>query len=180
MILAVRHPRPAIAEDTCYGQLDVGLAEPVLPSAHLIARRLGKRHIDRIVTSPLRRAHDLALALAHVTGRPLVVDSRLMEIDFGLWEGLTWRQIARAEIDAWAADPLGYRPGGGEAALTLYERVAEVWRAAQDERILAQLWVTHAGPMRCLMSLSSGRKLSECLTATFAYCELCEFPTELQ
>ncbi len=168
MIVAVRHPRPAIAEGVCYGQLDVGLAEPPEIGAAAIRDLLHGQTFDRIVSSPLSRAHSVAMWLADDLALPLALDTRIAEMSFGTWEGREWRDIARTEIDAWAVDPVGYRPGGGETVRDLLARVADAWRAGLDQGG-RQLWITHAGPMRCLLSLSTGRPLGDCLAERFDY-----------
>lgn len=43
---------------------------------------------------------------------------------FGAWEMRAWNAIPRAEVDAWAADLLHYRPDGGENVLDMACRVA--------------------------------------------------------
>lgn len=167
VIWAARHPRPAVAEGICYGRLDVSLAEPAAIGARRILQQLDGQPA-RIVTSPLRRAHDIASHIAAETGIALLVEPRLAELDFGAWEGVAWSDIARREIDAWAADPLGYRPGGGECVTQLSRRVAELWQEA-PRFAEPQLWLTHAGPLRCLAALSRNVPLSTCLNETFAY-----------
>lgn len=171
MILAARHPRPIIADATCYGQLDIGLAEPVDASARQILHAVGRRPIDKVVTSPLRRAHDTAMHIARSMALPLVIEPRLMELDFGRWEGVAWRNISRKELDAWAASPMAYRPGGGEAVQDLYDRVAAVWRESSDLAV-GQLWITHAGPLRCLTALATGIDFATCLTSSIAFCSV--------
>jgi len=42
-----------------------------------------------LVSSPLSRAHDTGLALGEVLGLPVVVDERLRERAYGVWEGIT-------------------------------------------------------------------------------------------
>lgn len=161
-IVALRHPKPAIAAGICYGQLDVGLAEPCEASVRDILRQLDPVGLQRVVSSPLRRAHDVATALSGDLGLPLSVEPRLQEMDFGTWEGRAWSTIARAELDAWADDLTGFRPGGGECADDLLRRVGAVMNetAIVGER---QLWVTHGGPLRCLMALSERRPLGSYL-----------------
>lgn len=168
MIVAVRHPPPAITAGTCYGQLDVPLAEPATFRVGAILDRLPIGHFDRVVSSPLTRARELAEVLAASLGAELDMEPRLMEMDFGSWEGVAWEDIARTEIDAWAADPLGYRTGGGETVSELARRVGDVWAEANAAR---QLWVTHAGPMRCLLARQRRLPLESCLRQTFDYCE---------
>jgi alpha-ribazole phosphatase len=173
MIVAVRHPKPAIAASICYGQLDVALAEPPAAAAKTLIDRLAQQRFDRIVASPLQRARHLAAAVAEGLGLSLDVDPRLQEMSFGVWEGLAWDAITREDIDAWAADPLGYRPRGGETVGELASRVEQIWReAAATTR--HELWITHAGPMRCLYALMRKQPLAQCLDQRFEYGEVLE------
>lgn len=169
MIVAVRHPKPDISPGICYGRLDVAPEMPMMPAPDDVHERLGK--IDRIVSSPLRRAHVFARALAATLGLDVELEPRLQEMDFGRWEGVAWQDIPRGEIDAWAIDPLAYRPGGGETVDELNARVLAV-RREWMETPGTSLWVTHAGPMRCLYAGLHGQSVATSLNQPFAYGEL--------
>ncbi len=142
-LFLIRHPRPAVAEGTCYGQSDVGIAE----DAATVAARL-KPLLPAGVpfySSPLERCRLLAEAL-HPAPR---FDDRLREIDFGSWEMRTWDDIGRESVDAWAADPLHYAAHGGESIAGLRRRAAACAReiaARHNEAVL----VIHAGVMKAL------------------------------
>ena len=167
LILAARHPRPLVGARICYGRLDVALAEPADAGALALLER-AVDPIERIVTSPLGRAQDVARCVAQRTGAPLHTDDRLMEMDFGAWEGVAWSAIPRAEIDAWAADPLQYRPGGGEAVADVLRRVRRAWTgiaSAADTTLV----LTHAGPIRCLLHVARGVPILEAIQASIAY-----------
>ena len=169
MILAARHPPPAIDSGICYGRLDVGLADPVPTGAERILAHIGATMPSRIVTSPLRRANSVAQYLATQLDVPLLVEPGLAELDFGTWEGVGWRHIPLTEIDAWAADPLGYRPGGAMSVNDLYNRV-KACLAEHAPQADHQIWITHAGPLRCLAALSRKMPLQSCLSKPFPYC----------
>ena len=62
----------------------------------------------------MSRCLELARELA--TPRKPRVSDDLVELDFGAWEGTPWEAVPRDELNAWAADVWGYRPGGGESA----------------------------------------------------------------
>lgn len=168
MILAVRHPRPLVPSSICYGQTDVDLAEPVARSLPELQDATSRLINFTIISSPLKRARLVAEAISETSGYPLKLDKDLMELDFGTWEGMAWTDVPRHELDAWAADPMHYRPGGKESPADLFQRVSRFWSAHSDigEN---QLWLTHAGPLRCLLALSQGRPFEDCLTATFDY-----------
>ena len=77
------------------------------------------------------------------------IDERLIEMNFGSWEGLRWNDVPRAELDAWAADVAGYAPPGGESPLTLQRRALDfVASLTVPEAVI----VTHAGVIRTLLA----------------------------
>ncbi len=167
LILAARHPRPRIGARFCYGRTDVELAEPVETGAAALIVAAGDP-IERIVSSPASRALLIAREIARRTGAPLHADDRLLEMDFGNWEGRPWASLPRAELDAWAADPLDYRPGGGETVAEMLARLRRAWpglASSADTTVL----VTHAGPIRCLLHIAAGMPLKQALQASISY-----------
>ena len=167
LILAARHPRPRVGSRICYGRLDVALAEPAAAGAAALVTA-ARDPIERIVTSPLSRAQDVARAVASRTGASLHTDDRLAEMDFGAWEGQAWAAIPRPEIDAWAADPLGYRPGGGEAVSDVLRRIRRAWTGIASSADTT-LILTHAGPIRCLLHIALGVPILDAIQASIAF-----------
>ncbi|MFI5226222.1 MAG: histidine phosphatase family protein [Candidatus Limnocylindrales bacterium] len=102
-------------------KLDIALSEEGRAQAHALAGRLAEVTFGGIVASPLVRAHQTArIVAAGLSGRVPAVetDTRLAEMDYGEWEGLTYAEIdARdaARRRAWEADPAGIRCPGGES-----------------------------------------------------------------
>ncbi|GAC1343396.1 MAG: alpha-ribazole phosphatase [Acetobacteraceae bacterium] len=173
LILAARHPRPRIAARICYGRTDVALAEPAATGAAALIATAGEP-VERIITSPLARALEVARHVARETGAPLHTDDRLAEMDFGAWEGQAWSALPRAEIDAWAAAPLDYRPGGGESVAQMLARLRRAWTniASSAETTLL---VTHAGPIRCLLHIAAGIPILDAIGTSLAYGSITRF-----
>jgi alpha-ribazole phosphatase len=117
--------------------------------------------VTRIVSSPAQRCRGLAIAVATRDRVPLAEDDRLLELDFGRWEGRAWADIDRGEIDAWAANPFDHAPGGGESVRSLCGRLDDLLRAMVRDGDGPTLVVTHQGPMRVLMTRFSGRPLGD-------------------
>jgi alpha-ribazole phosphatase len=140
-LFLIRHPRPLLAAGICYGQLDVEAEDPQ-PIAERLRPLLPAD--TPVIASPLQRARDLAEAL-HPQAR---YDRRLLEIDFGAWEGQPWDQIDRRLLDAWAADVLHFAPPGGESAAALQARVVDCVRGLRGDSVAL---VTHAGSIRALL-----------------------------
>ncbi|MEM7768809.1 MAG: alpha-ribazole phosphatase family protein, partial [Pseudomonadota bacterium] len=136
-LILVRHTTPAVALGICYGQTDLDVRESFPEEAQAVSDALPK--FDRIVTSPLQRCRKLADAMAKASGFPVEQDPRLIEMDFGSWEGTPWSDIPRAELDAWAADFLNARPHGGESVAVLRARTMEAlsdWRDRGSEPLI--------------------------------------------
>ncbi len=158
-VLLIRHPRPLIDAGVCYGQLDVDCEDP-LPIAERLRSQLPPG--TPVITSPLRRARRLAEALAPT----VAIDARLSEINFGAWEGKRWDDIARDELDAWAADVLNFTPPEGESVARLQQRAIDFARSLAVPRVAL---VTHAGIMRALIGYWRALPVEEWTQLKFDY-----------
>jgi probable phosphoglycerate mutase len=84
--------------------------------AAALAGRMSGVRIDRIIASPMLRALETAQTIA--TGRPVEVDERLRELDYGQWEGLTAGEIEARDPELrarWEHDPAATHSPGGES-----------------------------------------------------------------
>lgn len=154
----VRHPQPAIGKDLCYGASDVPAAENEMSRVLAALRAGGLPGELPVYASPLQRCAVLARRLQpHL----LHIDARLAEMDFGRWEMQPWSAIARAEVDAWAADLLHYRPGGAENVLDVARRVAAFVDELRSSGTTQALLICHAGTIRLLMQMSRGLTLEQ-------------------
>lgn len=155
----VRHPRPLISSGVCYGRTDLAVApDEEARLASTLAAQLPAG--VRLISSPLQRCAGLATRLGYAVGTVASFDARLAEMNFGQWERRAWNDIPRAEIDAWAADVVAYRPGGGESLVEMAERVsafhADV-RSSQHDCII----ICHAGTIRLLLACERALSLAE-------------------
>lgn len=159
-IYLIRHPQPDVAEGICYGRTDVPLRQPW--SAAKVRANIPAGM--RILSSPLRRCAEFAAALSPSA----TIDPRLSELDFGAWEMQAWQDIARAQLDAWAADPLGFDGHGGESVAQMQLRVRH---ALADLDGGDCVWVTHAGVIKLVFAELLGLPQEEWLALRFAYAE---------
>lgn len=154
------------AEGRVQGQLDTPLsplgreqareAGGVLKGA-LAAARLAPEDFGWFA-SPLSRAVDtmaLAREAMHLPETGFSTDPRLMELNFGAWQNLTWPEIRARDARGAAArksDIWNYAPPGGESYAMLAERVKK-WLAEREGPIVA---VAHGGVARVLMAMLGG------------------------
>ena len=147
----VRHLQPTVAPGVCYGRSDLTV-DPQLHAASLPGVRRQLPVGVPLFSSPLLRCASLANALS-----PEVrFDARLAELDFGAWEMRPWDAIARAEIDAWAADVALYRPGGGESVFDMAHRICGFYDDLLREDMPVAVVVCHAGAIRLLAARARG------------------------
>jgi broad specificity phosphatase PhoE len=136
------------------GHTDIPLSEIGL--AKMAARRLPFAP-TRIYASPMLRARQTAEALDL---QDPVLDARLMEQNWGAWEGLTREEIlfrhgADAFVKAGSEQGEAFRPGGGESTGELHARVAGFLRdIARDTGDTVA--VAHLGVMRAAYTLATG------------------------
>lgn len=145
----LRHTQPAVAPGTCYGQLDLDVAETFEAEAHQVLQNLPS--VSEIISSPSQRCRKLADFIGAAMSLPVATDIRLQEMDFGTWEGRAWNDIPRPELDAWAEDFLHARPHGGESVAILKARADEVLSELAT-RQTDTLVVTHAGIVRAVFA----------------------------
>ncbi len=163
----IRHTTPDIAPGICYGQLDIGVADSFNDEASRVLNWMPP--LDFILTSPLLRTCQLAGFLAQTLNCELKTDLRLMEKHFGTWEGLAWDTVPRHEINAWAADIMGYAPSGGESAQQLVQRVQNLLHdVAQQPRRSIGL-VAHGGSIRAILAQLAGLPLTDTLNWQIEY-----------
>ena len=120
--------------------------------------------VDGIIASPLRRCAEPALDWAEQTGTPCMLEPKLMEIDYGAWEGKRMDEIQReypGQLERWRADPTGMRPPGGESPEELRDRLLQWWEA-QGQQFAGShiLIVAHSGSLRMLIALLQNQPIS--------------------
>jgi len=135
------------------GHLDSPLNERGHRQARQTADWLGRRPIQRILSSDLSRALETAAPLATAVGLNVEPDPRLRELSFGIFEG---RSVADCELThpeivaRWRSGDFDFAPPDGETRRDLMRRTREVLDdilAAPEEHIAL---VTHGGTLNAL------------------------------
>ncbi len=125
-LVLVRHGETeANAARLLLGRAQSPLTEQGRAQAAALGSLLGP--VARLVSSPLERARDTALALG--LGLAVEVDDRWIEVDYGSYDGRALGDIPVEVWRRWRADPHFRPPGGGESLVDMGARV----RAACQE-----------------------------------------------
>ncbi|MGH3730320.1 MAG: histidine phosphatase family protein [Micromonosporaceae bacterium] len=118
VLYLVRHGETAWHTDNRYcGRTDLPLTGRGLRQAQALATWAAGAGLDAVFSSTLLRARDTAVLAAQAAGVAHRTDERLVELDFGLAEGLTSAEMAQrwpAERAAFERDPAGHPLPGGE------------------------------------------------------------------
>lgn len=151
MLVVVRHGRTADnAAGLLLGRADPDLDEVGERQAAAMASWIGP--VDRVVSSPLRRA----LRTAEAFGASPDVDERWIELDYGELDRTSAADVSVEVWTRWRDDP-EWAPPGGESMRSLDERVAEaaseLLEAATEQTIVV---VTHVSPIKSVLSWAVG------------------------
>ncbi|MFT4199443.1 histidine phosphatase family protein [Gordonia sp. (in: high G+C Gram-positive bacteria)] len=154
-LVLLRHGQTPLSVDRRYsGRDDVALTELGTDQARKAAARLANWPIDAIICSPLQRTRQTAAPLAAATGLPITVDERLIETDFGRWEGLTFAEAAALDPElhrAWVGDET-VAPPDGESFADTARRVAQARAAIVEEHPgRTVVLVSHVTPIKSLL-----------------------------
>lgn len=115
------------SENRLCGRTDVPLSDEGRRQAARLAERLRGLAPAALYTSPLRRAVETAEIIAATVSLTPVTDERLVELDYGAWEGKTFAEVMEQDAEAfraWDADPGNVPPRGGESGGQALKRVA--------------------------------------------------------
>jgi broad specificity phosphatase PhoE len=135
-----------------------GLAQTAKTVAYLSALRF-----DTIFTSPLTRARAIAEPVGVNLGMLPIVVPELREIEFGGWEGHTWKEIGNmypATLAAWELKSPEARPNGGESLADVGRRAVKIRSMIESSCGNQSLVVAHGGFNRVLVSVLLGLPLS--------------------
>jgi broad specificity phosphatase PhoE len=159
------------AEQRLQGQRDVPLnIRGRHQAAHCggVIERLITRNSRRIeeftfISSPLMRARETMEIMRDALGmvrQEFATDDRLVELSFGQWEGLTYRDVRARDPGAlrWRErDKWNFKPPEGESYAQLLVRVRQ-WHAGLSGDVIV---AAHGGVARVLMVLFGVRPPAE-------------------
>lgn len=144
------------------GRTDIGLTEKGVKQAEAVFNQLKGKKMDAVYSSPLERARLTAeIACGNKTVK---TDQRIIEVDFGDWEGKKKETFIAENAslwNAWMEGPEQSKAGGtGETGNAVVKRVddffSEMLRKHSGETILV---VGHNGINRLYMAYKLGMAL---------------------
>lgn len=155
----IRHGETALNVKGCYyGRTDAVLSEKGISQARYLKEILKEVSFDYIVASPLVRAYNTAQIVMEEREQEIFGDRRLMEQDFGIFEGMTYKEIQSnypKELDAWNEEFSTYRIPKGESFADVRSRAEDFLRdipSGRESKGEKMLIVAHKGTLGHLLA----------------------------
>ena len=151
MLFLVRHGRTSLNKShKLQGRIDLPLDEFGVRQGKAIAGALP--NIDHVISSSLKRAFETAKAI----GKPVTVDDRWIELDYGDFDGMLPADVPESTWAQWRADS-SFRPPNGESLdeldLRVRTAIEDIYLRAQTENIAI---VSHVSPIKAAIAWSMG------------------------
>lgn len=154
MIYLVRHGESEANISMRFsGITDVELTETGALQAVKAGKKLKGEKIHKIFSSPLKRAKNTAEIIAdeiNFNKKDIIIENRLTEVNFGIFENLTWEEIVELyadEIESWIEFKHKYKFPKGEGYDDIIKRVSVFLDNVPDNSLIA----THYGVIQAVL-----------------------------
>ena len=154
-LVVFRHA-PVTPKGVCYGRADMAVSLRHEDSAARIFEALADEQVDHLWSSPTARCQGPARVLAGLLDINLRITPEIREMDFGSWEGRTWKDIENSDftdLREWGRDWVNRAAPGGESARDLEARTRG-WLVGLEPGL--HVAVAHGGTVRALRVITAG------------------------
>lgn len=138
-LLLARHGQAETNQQGAFlGRSDLPLTPHGKTQADNLASKLTHWQIDAIYSSSLQRALHTAKAIGQKQNKIPMIDNRLVEQDFGKWEGLVFEQAQDQfpkAYRAWQQNALHHAPTEGETLAQVQARIWPVFEEIKAQRV---------------------------------------------
>ncbi len=144
-----------------------------IKQAEKLARYFSRRHLDVIMSSPLKRAMQTAFFVAEKKKMKIVPKEEFIEIHYGEWSGKKSSEIPVLFPDEWKQflkNPARFKFKNGESVADLYERVSRAFEQLEKDKDI--LIVTHTNPIRMIIAYILNMDISEIYKLHFGNCSV--------
>ena len=125
----IRHGQTKLNKERVFlGSQDEVLDSLGIEQSKVLEEIMRAKELDSIITSPLKRCYDTAACIASGRGLSISTADEFKEMDFGLWEGMHYRDISIQYPEEWARCVNNWKdmhPPKGESFRDFYARVTE-------------------------------------------------------
>jgi len=137
-----------------FGATNLPISQIGEQQAKDLAQKIVPLRPDICLCSPMRRTRETCRIVSKsMSCNTLYIDD-LREINFGLWEQLTFNEIADGypeQTEKWAANPLDFTFPQGDNTKTFFKRITDFARQLPHRPEETILLITHGGVIRALI-----------------------------
>jgi len=152
-LILVRHGQTEMnAQNLYFGKLNPPLNNLGISQAYQAKEKLLDIDYDIIYSSPLERAKQTA-EICNYLDKEIIFDSNLEEINFGIFEGLTFKQISEKypnEVKKMEEDWKSFNYVIGESPKEMFQRAVSFLKTLDFSK--NNLIVAHWGIINCIIS----------------------------
>lgn len=151
----LRHGKPSSTGILTGSGTDVGLSIEGRGAMMESLSRLNA--IDCVISSPLKRCHDVANEFSIQNALPIEQATDIREMDFGQWDGKPydwlWQHTNNPSVGEFWQSPWRVTPPEGEALGDFRARIVNWWQCElKNRKTTSHLVVTHAGVIKQLLA----------------------------
>ncbi len=143
------------------GQTDIPLTDLGRKQAQAAGEYLSNTEkIEALYCSDLSRTRETAKIIGKNIDLQPECDSRLRELSFGLWEGLTFTEVYEKypeEFNNWYKDTHKIKVPEGESFAQLVERVMKSVKEIMEKHTKTVVIVTHGGVIKGILAQSEAQ-----------------------
>jgi len=141
------------------GMTDIELSAEGIRQAECVTERFKNIHIDKIYSSPLKRAMATARPIAENKGLEIIEEDAFREIYFGEWEGMTVPDLTEKYGDSYInfiKEPHNYGFPGEQSIDKVIERIKPSIDRIIDNEDGNVLIISHGGIIRLMIMYIMG------------------------
>lgn len=152
-LILIRHGQTEMnAQNLYFGKLNPPLNDLGIEQVYMAKEKLSNIAYDCIYSSPLERTKETA-EICNYLDKEIIYDSRLEEIDFGAFEGLTFKEISEQypnEVKEMEKNWKSFNYITGESLEELYQRAVSFLETLDYTK--DNLIISHWGIINCIIS----------------------------
>ncbi|EHI79198.1 phosphoglycerate mutase family protein [Fusobacterium sp. oral taxon 370 str. F0437] len=152
-LILIRHGQTEMnAQNLYFGKLNPLLNDLGIEQAYMVKEKLSNIVYDCIYSSPLERARETA-EICNYLNKEIIYDNRLEEINFGAFEGLTFKEISKKfpnEVKEMERNWKTFNYITGESPKEMFERAVSFLETLDYTK--DNLVISHWGIINCIIS----------------------------